>query len=85
MALMYVANGRDQTKVKPGEEATAGQMTAQWPKLLDVNYGESYSCWGTQTSLSPSPCSLVEMQIMTRVEMRRNTHQKKALAKIIDS
>lgn len=66
----------NQMKVKPGKEATAGQLAGQLPKPLYVN------CWGKlfflgYTNIITVPTFLGrEMQVMPRVEIWQNTHRK---------
>ena len=77
MALVYVANCGDQIKVKPGKEATAGQLTVQLPKPLYINYwGKLFLSRYTNVIITVSTFLGRALQIMPHVEIRRNTHRK---------
>lgn len=77
MALMYVANCRDQMKVKPEKEATAGQLTIHLPKPLYINYwGKLFLLGCTNPIITVSTFLDKDIQIMPHVEIRTNTHRK---------
>lgn len=74
MAIMRVANSGDQIKVKPGKEATGGQLTVQLPKPLWINYwGKLFSLGYTNLIVAVSTFLVSKIQI---VEIRRNAHRR---------